>query len=302
MGDLPVSEVDTAAVLSVLRPIWQRTPETGSRVRGRIEAILDAARAKGWRSGENPARWRGHLAELLPPPRKVRRVEHHPALPWSQLPAFVAALRERKGLAARALELAILTAARTGEVRGMTWGEVDLAEGIWVVPASRMKAGKAHRVPLSDAAIVLLGEMLPRAGKPRPDALVFPGAKTGRPQPDGSREARPLSDMALSMLVRGMCSDGLEDGAPPRWRDDEGRPVVPHGFRACFKAWALAKHFPDHLSERALAHVDRDKVRAAYARDDMLTERRTMMAQWGEWCTRGPGKVVQLPGAARERA
>ncbi len=288
-GDWPVRDVDTDAVLRVLRDVWTRAPETASRLRGRIEAVLDAARARGWRTGENPARWRGHLAELLPPPRKVAAVEHHPALPWRDLPRFLAELRDRKGTAARALEFAILTAARSGEVRGMTWREVDLAECVWTIPGKRMKGGKTHRVPLSEHAMALLGEMMPRSGRREPDGLVFPGAK----------RASPLSDMALSMLVRGMCFDGLEEGEPPRWRDEEGRAIVPHGFRSSFKDWTRTQGFADHLSERALAHTDRDKVRAAYARDDLLADRRRLMDQWAEWCRRPPGRVVPLPTAAK---
>jgi len=275
-GSWPVADVDQEAVLRALRPIWTKTPETASRLRGRIEAVLDYARARGWRTGENPARWKGNLAELLPGPRKVAPVENHPALPWRQVPAFMAALALRRGGAALALRFAILTAARTGEVRGATWREIDLDARIWTISGRRMKGGKVHRVPLSAAAMVLLGEVRPLTAGP--GSLIFLGAKV----------ARPLSDMSLSMLTRGMCLDGLAEGAAPRWRDGEGRPVVPHGFRSSFKEWSLANAWPDHLSERALAHVDKDRVRAAYARGDLIEERRPMMDAWASWCCSGP--------------
>jgi integrase len=286
LGDLPAAEVDTDAVLRVLRPVWRRAPETASRLRQRIEAVLDAATAKGWRAGANPARWKGHLDALLPPPRKVQPVRHHPALPWPQMPAFLAALAERGGMAAQALRFAILTAARSGEVRGMTWREVDLAARAWTVPAARMKAGRAHRVPLSAAALAVLDAVRPLATAP--DALVFPGGRAGR----------PLSDMALSMLLRGMCRDGLAEGEPPRWRDAEGRAVVVHGFRSTFRDWA-GEMRPEgrEVVERALAHTIRDKAEAAYARSDLLERRRGLMEAWGAFCTRAPAEVVALPAA-----
>ena len=274
IGALPVAEVDTAAVLRVLRPVWTETPETASRLRGRIESVLDFARANGWRSGENPARWKGNLAELLPRSDKLARVRHQPALPWQHVPAFMAALRERKGTAALALRFAVLTAARTGEVRGMTWGEVDAEARVWVVPGARMKMGQLHRVPLSDAALAVLAEAHP--GKARPDMLVFPGARAGS----------ALSDMALAMLVRGMATDGLPEGEPPRWRDAESRVAVPHGFRSSFRDWC-GETRPEgrEVAERALAHIVRG-VEEAYARSDLLERRRPLMEAWGEWCSR----------------
>jgi integrase len=288
LGDLPVTEVDTAAVLRVLRPIWTKTPETASRLRGRIEAVMDFARASGWRAGENPARWRGNLAELLPRSDKLARVRHQPALPWQRVPVFVAALRERPGMAALALRFAVLTAARTGEVRGMTWGEVDFEARTWVVPARRMKAGAVHRVPLSAAALAVLAEVRP--GDARPEALVFPGARAGA----------PLSDKALAMLVRGMATDGLADGEPPRWRGVDGRVVVPHGFRSTFRDWC-GETRPEgrEVAERALAHVVLG-VEGAYARSDLLERRRPLMEAWGEWCG-GPANGAEaqgLPSAA----
>jgi integrase len=216
IGDWPVSEIDTDAVMRVLKPIWAKTPETASRLRGRIEAVLDHAAAQGWRKEPNPARWRGHMDKLLPKPRRIAAPEHRPSLPWQQVPAFLAALDERRGMAALALRFTILTAARTGEVRGMIWGEVDLERAVWTVPGQRMKAGRLHRVPLSAAAVAVLERVRPLAsaadGTMRREALVFPGG----------RSCKPLSDMALSMLVRGMAEDGLAPGEQPRWRDADG--------------------------------------------------------------------------------
>jgi integrase len=174
-------------------------------------------------------------------------------------------------MAALALRFAILVAARTGEVRAMTWNEVDLEAAVWIIPEAKMKAGKTHFVPLTAAAISVLEQVRPLQTGPR--SLVFPSRKAGK----------PLSDMALSMLVRGMATDGVMEGERPRWSDPEGRAVVPHGFRACFKAWSLANGWPDHLSEKALAHSDKDKVRAAYAREPLTEERRPMMQAWADF-------------------
>jgi integrase len=274
IGAKPVASIATDDVLAVLRPVWSRTPETGSRLRQRIEAVLDDARVRGWRPEHlaNPARWRGHLAASLPAPKRVRPVKHFPALPWQQAPAFLAALAARPGMAARALRFAALTGARTGAVRAMRWGEIDLDGAVWAAPGEHMKTKRAHRTPLAPAAVGVLREVEPLA-RGRND-LVFPGGRAGR----------PLSDMALSQTVRGMSLDRLPEGAPPRWRDAEGRPIVPHGLRSTFKEWAMATGFPDVLSEIALAHADKDKVRAAYARDDLLEQRRPMMAAWAAHC------------------
>jgi integrase len=271
LGDLPVAEVTLDDVLRVLRPIWSKTPETASRLRGRIEAVLDHAHALKWRTGENPARWRGNLAELLPNPSKLAPVRRQPALPWNQVPTFMGALRERRGMAARALEFAILTAARTGEVRGMIWGEVDFETRVWTVPAERMKAGETHRVPLSDAALAVLDAVRPE--KAQRTALVFPNAHRGA-----------LSDMALTMLVRGMATDGLDEGELPRWRDVAGRVIVPHGFRSSFRDWCgETRDDGRDVWELALAHVVRG-VEGAYARSDLLERRRPLMQAWAEFC------------------
>ncbi|WPB86424.1 tyrosine-type recombinase/integrase [Sediminicoccus rosea] len=298
IGARPVAKVDTDDVLRVLQPIWTKTPETASRVRGRIEAVLNYAAATGSRPrGPNPATWRGHLSEALGAPSRLKAVvrrekgkgENHPSLPWQEMPAFMEALEGRKGMAALALRFSILTGARTGEVRGMTWGEVNEADAVWIVPAARMKAGKVHFVPLSPAALAVLEEVKKLAeGR---DSLVFPGQRSGK----------ALSDMTLSMLVRGMATDGLAEGELPRWRDPEGRVVVPHGFRASFKAWSLAQGWGDHLSEKALAHTDKDKVRAAYAREPLTEERRPMMEAWAAWRAKSAPAVVASLAAEKAK-
>lgn len=228
---------------------------------------------------------------------KVAAVEHHPALPWQQMPAFMKALASHRGVAALALRFAILTAARTGEVRGATWGEIDLDSAVWTIPAKRMKAGRLHRVPLSAPALKLLRSIRPE--KAAADLLILAAP----------RSKRPLSDMSLSMLVRGMSLDGLAEGLPPRWRDATGRAVVPHGFRSTFRDWA-GETRPEgrEVVERALAHTVRDKVEAAYARSDLLEKRRALMEAWGGFCCgmedergpkanegRGPGGGVGGP-------
>ena len=282
IGNLPVAAIGTPEVLKVLRPIWERVPETASRVRQRMEAVLDAARVKGWRTGDNPARWKGHLAGELPPPGKVKRVRHRSALAWDQAGAFMAALSEREGIASLALRFAILTASRTGEVRGMRWREVDLDGKTWVVPSDRMKAGKTHRVPLSPATLSVLHEVRPLMNKP--DDLVFPSL----------RKNMALSDMALSEVVRRM-NEGTAKDAPPRWHDAEGRAIVPHGFRSTFRDWA-GETRPEgrEVVEQALAHSIKDKAEAAYARSDLLEKRRPLMDAWGEQCARSPAEVVTL--------
>ncbi len=290
IGDAPVADVDTAAVLRVLRPIWERVPETASRVRQRIEAVLDAARVKGWRTGENPARWKGHLAGELPQPRKVKRVEHRPALPWERMGEFMAALDGRGGIAALALRFVILTASRTGEVRGMRWREVDLDAKVWTVPGERMKAGRTHRVPLSPASLAVLETVRPLA-KGAAD-LVFPSV----------RKNVPLSDMALSEVVRRM-NEGSEPGARPRWCDAEGRAIVPHGFRASFRMWAgETRPGGREVVEMALAHTIKDKAEAAYARSDLLEKRRPLMDAWAEQCALLPAELVTLAGRRRREA
>jgi integrase len=281
IGSKPVADIDTTDVLDVLQPIWSKIPETAARVRGRIEAVLNYASAIGTRPRvPNPAVWRGHLSEILGSSTKLKaavrmakgRPEHHPSLPFKQLPSFMDALSTKSGLGALALRVVILTAARSVEVRKMRWAEIDLEKAIWSIPPLHMKGGKPHFVPLSQEAIDTLEQV--KALATGPNSLVFPGMK----------KETMLSDMTLSELVKGMSFDGLAEGEPPRWRDEEGNPVVPHGFRASFKAWSLANAFPDYLGEKALAHTDKDRVRAAYARDALIEERRPMMDAWADAC------------------
>ncbi len=253
IGALLVRDVELAHVLAILEPVWKAKTETATRLRGRIEQILDWATARGYRDGLNPARWRGHLDKLLVRPSKVSRTEHHAALPVSEVSAFVERLRQSEGMGARALEFAILTAARSGEVRGATWSEVDLEAAVWTVPAERMKAGREHRVPLSPAAITLLSA-LPRMHGTN---LVFPALRGGA-----------LSDMTLTAVLRRM------DVA-----------AVPHGFRSSFRDWASERtNYPRDAAEMALAHAIGDRVEAAYRRGDLFEKRRSMMADWARFC------------------
>ena len=267
LGALDVKDVETADVVAVLRPVWTARTETASRLRQRIEAVLDYAGAMGARAGDNPARWRGHLDHLLPKPSTVKRVDHHPALDWREAPGFMADLAERAGLGAKALAFAILTAARSGEARGMTWAEIDDIDGIWTVPAQRIKAGKEHRVPLTAAARALLGQ------RGKPDALVF--ASPNDP-------AKPLSDMTLMAALRRM---GRGD-------------LTAHGFRSTFRDWAgeTTAH-PREVIEAALAHRLRDKAEAAYARGDLFAKRRRLMEDWAAFLARPTGDVIAMSGA-----
>jgi integrase len=255
-GALPVQAVDVGLVMKAIEPIWTEKPETASRVRGRIESVLDWATARGYRKGENPARWRGHLENLLPARSKVQRVEHHAALPYPEIGSFMAELRQRDGTAALAFEFAILTAARTGEAVGARWSEFDLAQRLWTVPPERMKGGKLHRVPLSDAALTILEKM----ENIRQSDFVFPGAKADQ----------PLSNMALAMTLRRM---GRGD-------------LTVHGFRSTFRDWAAERtDFPTEVAEMALAHMVGDKVEAAYRRGDLFEKRRQLAEAWARFCT-----------------
>lgn len=251
-GDLPVAEVDTPHVLKVLEPIWRDKTETASRFRGRIETVLDSAMARGYRQGENPARWRGHLAQILAAPTKLSR-GHHKAMPYDAVPAFVEQLQGREAVAALALEFVILTAARSGEVVGATWGEVDLAKAVWTVPAERMKAGKEHRVPLSPRAVAILEKTKRLGGK-----YLFPGGQS----------ASNLSGMAMAMLLRRMKQD-----------------VTVHGFRSAFRDWAAeCTGYSHEVAEMALAHTIGNAVERAYRRGDLFEKRRRLMADWGDFC------------------
>jgi integrase len=260
---MPVDAVDTEAVLSVLKPLWTRAPETASRLRGRIEAVLDAAKARGFieRNEANPARWRGHLDKLLPKRAKLTR-GHHAAMPYAGVPAFIAELRQRPATAARALEFCILTATRSGEALAARWDEMDFEGKVWTVPAERTKAGREHRIPLSERAVDILREMeAERTGE-----FVFPGQRPGR----------PLSGMAFEMLLRRINS-----------------PYTAHGFRSSFRDWAGNETlFTRELAEHALAHVIGDKAEQAYRRSDALARRRELMDAWAKHCEGAAGENV----------
>jgi integrase len=256
IGALPVQAIDTAMVMKVIEPLWSVRPETASRIRGRIESILDWARVRGYREGENPARWRGHLDHLLPARSKVRKVKHYRALPYTDIGAFMMDLRSRSGVGAAALEFLILCAARSSEVAGARWAEIDRGARMWTVPAERMKGGREHRVPLSSAAMAVLDRVPTTDGE-----FIF----SNEPQ-------RGLGKGALAKQIK-------------------GRNCTVHGFRAAFKTWASeVTNFPTELVEVALAHVVGDKVEEAYRRGDMLERRRRLMALWAEFCSQ-PGKT-----------
>ena len=288
MGTVAVREVETDHVVKALRPIWTDKSETASRLRGRIEAVLDFARVKGWRDGENPARWRGHLDHLFPRRSSVAAVVNHAALDWREVSAFMVALRAVETVSARALEFAILTAARTGEVIAATWSELNLAEATWTIPAARMKAKREHRVALSGPALAVLRAMAKLRASAAPDAYVFPGQKEGA----------PLSSMALLMLLRRMAEAPKDQ--PPRWRDPQtGEVITAHGFRSTFRDWAgEATHHPREVIEHALAHRLKDKAEAAYARGDLFRKRAALMQDWADFCAKQPGTVREIRPAA----
>ena len=247
-----MSLIDLPHVLACLEPIWTSKNETASRLRGRIETVLDWAAVRKYRSSENPARWKGHLDKLLAAPSKIQIVEHHPAIPVDDMPAFMRDLHGRSGVGARSLEFLILTATRSGEVRGATWSEIDLDKAIWTIPAVRMKAGVEHRVPLSIEALKLLKELPRLAGI----ELLFPGTR-----------GQVLSVMTLPEVMRRMKAN-----------------AVPHGFRSTFRDWAGEKtNYPRELAEQALAHTLANKVEAAYRRGDALEKRRQMMQEWAHF-------------------
>jgi integrase len=262
IGDLPVAAIDTGLVLKVIEPIWNTKSETASRVRGRIESVLNWAKVREYRLGDNPARWRGHLDNVLPRRSKVQKVKHHPALPYAEIPAFMGELRDRQDVSARALEFTILTAARTGEVIGARWSEIE--GKVWTIPAERMKGGKEHQVPLTKRVLAILDSV------PREGSFVFPGARAGK----------ALSNMAMLELLRGMRSAGS----------------TVHGFRSSFRDWAAERtNYPDFVVEKALAHVVADKVEAAYRRGDLFEKRRRLMDDWSAYCA-SPGRPSRMKG------
>jgi len=264
IGNLAVADIDTSHVIKVLEPIWTKKTETASRVRGRMEAVLDWAKARHFRQGDNPARWRGHLDKLLPAKSKVRKVKHHGAMPYAEVPAFMADLRKQDSVSARALEFTILTAARTGETIGARWSEFDLKAELWTVPADRIKAGRDHRVPLSDRCLEIIADM-PREDDG--DGPVFPGVRPGK----------GLSNMAMLELLRGMTDNGY----------------TVHGFRSSFRDWCAEQtNYPREVAEAALAHIVGDQTEAAYRRGDALEKRRRLMAAWAGYCT-GPLAAVR---------
>lgn len=265
LGDMKVSDVAVSDVLRVLEPIWATKTETASRLRGRIEAVLSWATVGGHRVGDNPARWRGNLDAVLPKPGKVAKVQHNPAVSLTDAADWFKALRERDGIATRALEFLALTAARSGEVRGATWDEIEMDAGVWIISADRMKAGKEHRVPLMQEAIALLKDLPRMEGSP----YVFPAARGGM-----------LSDAALSACMRRINDAGEGIYLDPR----SGRPAVPHGLRSTFRDWAAERtDYPREMAEIALAHTVGSSVERAYRRSDMIEKRRAMMASWGEF-------------------
>jgi integrase len=269
INDLPVSAIDTGLVLEALEPIWTKTPESASRIRGRIESVLDWAKVRGYRDGENPARWRGHLDKTLSKRPKAR--SHHDAIAYSELPTFMTDLRNKVGVSARALEFAILTAARTGEVIGTKRSEIDHSSRIWTIPAKRMKSGREHRIPLSERALELIAE------QPRDGEFVFAGRNAGK----------PLSNMSMLELMRDM----------------RGKGATVHGLRSTFRDWAAEQtSYPNEMCEIALAHVVNDKTEAAYRRGDMMEKRRRLMADWAEYCGQTPAERSKVVVPIREAA
>ena len=273
LGRMPVAQVDTEAVLETLKPLWQAKPPTGARLRARIESVIDYGKAMGWRSGENPARLRGHLANLLPKTRRLRKVRHHPALDWREVPAFMAALRAETGAGPAPLELLTLTAARSAEVRLMTFCEVNMDDKLWTIPGARTKNGEPHRVPLSTRAVEILASL---RRDQAPEDFVF----------EGQRRGRPPSPEAFTQVLRRL---GRED-------------ISPHGMRSAFRIWAAEQaRCPREVAEAALAHSIGNETEIAYLRTDLLEPRRKLMQHWADYCQRpvpakGEAKVIQLHG------
>ncbi len=255
VGNLSVAEVDTGLVLRILEPIWKTKTETASRLRGRIESVIDWAAVRSLRTGDNPARWKGHLDKLLPKPSKITTSKHFAALPYKEIPQFMQQLRKQQGIGAAALDFAILTASRSGEVRGALWSEIDLNERIWTIPGERMKAGHEHRVPLTGAAISIVKGMKEN----QLSDFVFPGTK----------EAKPLSDMSLTAVLKRM---GRQD-------------LTAHGFRSTFRDWTSeTTAYPREVCEMALAHTIANKTEAAYRRGDLFEKRVKLMDEWAFYC------------------
>ena len=282
LGKMLVEDITTQDVLRAVQPIWTTKTETASRVRSRIEAVLSWATVAGHRTGDNPARWAGNLKELLPPPSKIAKENHHPALPLDDAPRWFATLQHREGFGARALEFAALTAARSQEVRGATWNEIDLEKALWIIPGARMKMGKEHRIPLADCTIKLL-RALPRL---EGSAFVFPAPRGGQ-----------LSDMTLSATMKRMHAADLTQGGAGFCDRQSNRPAVPHGLRSTFRDWVAEQtNYPGDMAEVALAHKISNAVEASYRRGDMIEKRRRMMTDWADFMggeVKG-GQVVRI--------
>lgn len=275
-GHLPVAEIDTGLVVKCLAPIWESKTETATRVRGRIESVLGWAATSGYRTGENPARWKGHLENLLATISKSSRTKNHPSLTWQRIGAFMSVLRAREGVSARAVEFAILTACRSGEVRGARWAEFDMAGKLWTIPTERMKGKREHQVPLSDAALALL-ESMPKNSD---GDVVFAGSK-----------GQPLSDMSLTAVIRRINGD-----EKPVWADANGEGITVHGFRSSFRMWAAeTTNYPREVAEHALAHQLPDAVERAYQRGSQFAKRDALMAEWAVYCATVPTDVVVKP-------
>ncbi|MEJ0063319.1 MAG: integrase arm-type DNA-binding domain-containing protein [Alphaproteobacteria bacterium] len=266
IGKMPVHEVNVEHVLAILKPIWKEKTETASRLRGRIESVLNWAYTMEYRRGENPAVWKGRLENLLSKPSKTKKIKHHDALHYDKVHVFMADLAAREEMAARALEMVIYTASRTGEVIGATWPEFDLDKGLWIIPGSRMKAGREHRVPLSGPAIAILRKL--REGNPAGKTLnwVFLSG----------RRNKPLSNMAMLALLKRM----------------ERTDITVHGFRSTFRDWAAEQtNYPSEIGEAALAHISKDKTLTSYLRSDFFEKRRQMMSDWASWCLKNKGEI-----------
>jgi integrase len=274
IGKLPVGFIDTGLVLKVLEfeQLWTTKPETASRVRGRIEAVLGWATVRKYRTGDNPAQWKNHLDKVLPARSAVAKVEHHPALPFPQIGSFTENLRKQAGVASRALEFTILTATRTNETISATWQEIDLDDCVWTIPAERMKAEKEHRVPLSKRAIDLVKEMLPLKTSEASPVFLSP-------------KGEPLSNAAMAAVMKRM-NKAREANKLKRWIDPtSGRDAVPHGFRSTFRDWAgETTAYPKEVIEHAISHQLKDKAEAAYARGTLFTKRRRLMDEWAKYC------------------
>lgn len=287
-GQLPVAKIDTALVVKCLSPIWQTKTETATRLRGRIESVLGWATTSGYRTGENPARWKGHLENLLANIGKSTRTKHHPSLPWQRIGEFMVAISSREGIAAKAVEFVILTACRSGEVRGAKWSEFDFNEKVWTIPKERMKATREHQVPLSDAALAVLESMRMKQSalaesnsQSNTDQFVFAGTK-----------GQVLSDMTLTALIRRMNSDEEK----PVWTDAAGQGITPHGFRSTFRMWAAENTvYPREVAEHALAHQLPDAVERAYQRGTQFLKRQSLMAEWGAFCTSARRNAPRVP-------